>query len=159
MTVARREMKRYREGWGTIAEAAACLGMSEKTIRRRIKAGLMPAELVDGPRGPQYLVALPAGGSHQDMTVPERAGPAADAVANAREFSAVVEQYHDSLRFDLTQMQEELARTRRQLAEMSGILAALQNRLGIPVPAPQEVPAHRVSPSRTRRASRRRRAG
>ena len=37
--------------WLTIAEAAEALGVSKDTIRRRIKAGKIPAEKRPGPHG------------------------------------------------------------------------------------------------------------
>ena len=44
----------------TVSKAAAKLGVSEKTIRRRIRAGILPAELVEGPYGKQYQVPAEA---------------------------------------------------------------------------------------------------
>jgi excisionase family DNA binding protein len=41
-----------------IAEAAAALGISEKTIRRRIKAGTLRAERVVTPQGHVWLVEV-----------------------------------------------------------------------------------------------------
>lgn len=40
----------------TVAEAAAQLGVSEKTIRRYVKAGKLPATMIDGPYGPQWTI-------------------------------------------------------------------------------------------------------
>lgn len=45
----------------TIAEAAAVLGVSSQTVRRRIQAGELHAERVRRPQGFAYLVALPDG--------------------------------------------------------------------------------------------------
>jgi hypothetical protein len=43
-----------------VAEAAAALGLSEKTIRRRIKAGTIAAERVVTPQGHIWLVEVAA---------------------------------------------------------------------------------------------------
>lgn len=40
----------------TVKESAAALGVSEKTIRRRIQSGEIPAELIPGPYGDQYAI-------------------------------------------------------------------------------------------------------
>lgn len=40
----------------TIREAAKALGVSMATIRRRIKAGEIPAEIEEGPYGPTYYI-------------------------------------------------------------------------------------------------------
>jgi DNA-binding transcriptional MerR regulator len=44
--------------WLTLAEAAKALNISQRTIRRWIRAGKVDAELRSGPNGPQYY--LPA---------------------------------------------------------------------------------------------------
>lgn len=44
----------------TIKEAAEMLGVSDKTVRRRIKKGELPAELVDSPYGEQYMIPADA---------------------------------------------------------------------------------------------------
>src|SRR4051812_46795891 len=40
----------------TVKEAAARLGVSESDVRRRIKAGTLPAEQFDRPQGSYYRV-------------------------------------------------------------------------------------------------------
>ena len=44
----------------TIKEAAKRLGVSDKTVRRRIKKGELPAQLVDSPYGEQYMIPADA---------------------------------------------------------------------------------------------------
>lgn len=51
----------------TIAEAAARLQVSPKTVRQRIKRGELPAHLVEGPHGPEYR--LPAAGLENQRPV------------------------------------------------------------------------------------------
>lgn len=43
-------------GW-TIEEAAKALGVSEKTVRRRIKDGTIKAEHIAGKYGPEYRIS------------------------------------------------------------------------------------------------------
>ena len=45
----------YLHGY-SVAEAAKVLSVSEKTIRRHIKAGRLSATLFNGPRGPEYRI-------------------------------------------------------------------------------------------------------
>lgn len=58
-----------REEHLSIAQAAECLGVSTKTVRRWIKAGKLPAELIPGLYGPEYRIPASA--------VPEEAPPPA----------------------------------------------------------------------------------
>lgn len=44
----------------SLAEAAEALGIAPKTLRRRIKAGTVPAELHEGPHGPEYRIPAAA---------------------------------------------------------------------------------------------------
>lgn len=42
--------------WLTVKEAAKVLGISDKTVRRRIAAGTITAEFKEGPYGMQYYI-------------------------------------------------------------------------------------------------------
>lgn len=42
----------------TLREYARLHNVSPATVRRKIKAGSVLAELIDGPRGPQYMIAV-----------------------------------------------------------------------------------------------------
>lgn len=48
------------EGYITIRDAAEKLGVTEKTIRNRIKSGDLPAEKKEGINGPQYFIPAQA---------------------------------------------------------------------------------------------------
>jgi len=48
------------KAWVTIHEAAQALGCAAKTVRQRIKRGEIAADLVDGPRGPEYHIPVSA---------------------------------------------------------------------------------------------------
>ena len=45
--------------WRSLAEAARVLGISEKTARRRAKAGQLEARQIPTPRGPTWQVRVP----------------------------------------------------------------------------------------------------
>jgi hypothetical protein len=64
----------------SIKEAAAALGLSENAVRKRIKAGKLQADMVDGPRGPEYRVWLEdnsLAGPQSSLAMPE--GPSDEA--------------------------------------------------------------------------------
>lgn len=75
----------------SVAEAAQVLGVSEKTIRRHIKAGRLAATLFNGPRGPEYRIESlelrePSAGAalSEEATAPgDTAGVAADSVQDS----------------------------------------------------------------------------
>jgi hypothetical protein len=46
------------EGWLTLPEAAAKLGIAVITLRRRLKEGAYEAKQVPGPHGPQWMIRL-----------------------------------------------------------------------------------------------------
>ena len=52
----------------SVKAAAARLGVSTRTIRRRIKAGDLEASLVDGPYGHEYRIPLAAIQTAQTVT-------------------------------------------------------------------------------------------
>jgi excisionase family DNA binding protein len=53
--------------WLPIHEAARRLGCSPATVRRRIKAGELEAELQPGKHGVEYKVRLPAVATHESI--------------------------------------------------------------------------------------------
>lgn len=56
------------QGYLTVREAAEQLGISEKTVRRRIKNGSLPAELKQGDYGQQYFIPADAIETAQAIT-------------------------------------------------------------------------------------------
>jgi len=102
-----------------LKEAAARLGISENALRKRVKAGKVPADLVQGPRGPEYRVWLEddslaspqaslAGGAALAPILPEHAQIALQ--------DAVTAAIGDSL----ASIQASLAETVREHAEGQG---------------------------------------
>ena len=101
------------DSWVTIHEAATHLGVSQRTLRRRIRAGQVPAQLVPGPRGRQYLVAIP--------TAASPAGSVDGDVASALQAaSAMLAQDMVAVRAEIAALRDEVARLHQQVA----ILAA-----------------------------------
>src|SRR4051812_29981346 len=49
-----------QDGWLRLPEAAAAIGVSVPTLRRRIKAGRVASRLVPSPYGNAYQVRVPA---------------------------------------------------------------------------------------------------
>src|SRR5215217_4190925 len=89
----------------TLAQAAQRIGHSEKTLRRWVKSGRLPAALETGPYGPQYWVSTQAVQAAQqalDVITVERT-PDHEALALA--VAQVIEQRDAGLRAELASIQ------------------------------------------------------
>lgn len=113
----------------TVAEAAAQLGVSEKTIRRYVKAGKLPATMVDGPYGPQWTIpdaAITTAQVVTDVIAVERpADPRllglAIAEAQVAQHRALVDAL-DAIRCDVVGMQQAIPTV------VEAVVAALDER-------------------------------
>lgn len=121
----------------TITEAARRLGVSTKTIRRRIAEGTVAAHKASGPGGFCYRVtdaavlAIPAG--QVSLPVPASRGGHAEALAWTRLVEGLAAQVAD----------ERVARAR---AEWERDRLAAENaalRRALPAPAPEAAPRRR----------------
>ena len=110
----------------TLREAAARLGLSEKTVRRRIRTGRMVAELVPGPRGPQYLLLLSIDQRTPAATEPTTLTPADDARTSTGEGNghADITQELAALRAELAAVREGMAQMQEQIANLVALLSA-----------------------------------
>lgn len=117
----------------TIAETASQLGVSQKTVRRWIKAGRLPATREEGPYGPQYRVSTHAVQTAQQIidvvkverpTDPQTLALAVSRAIEERQMALITEvvRIRDGLLGEMAILQqqvsalnEELARTREQL--------------------------------------------
>ena len=107
----------------TLQQAAARLGLSARTIRRRIRSGRMLAELVPGPRGPQYLLLLSIDERTPAATEPIMLTPADDARTSTGEAHADIGQELAALRAELAAVREGMARIDAQLAKLAAQLS------------------------------------
>lgn len=98
----------------SIAEAAELLGLSRKTVRRRIHRGELPAAMEEGPYGPEYRIPAEAINTAQqiiDVVKVERTDP--------RTLALAIVQALDERDQGL---QEEIAQLRRQVEELTEAL-------------------------------------
>ncbi|MSQ33450.1 MAG: DNA-binding protein [Dehalococcoidia bacterium] len=124
----------------SVAEAAQVLGVSEKTIRRHIKAGRFSATLFNGPRGPEYRieslelrVASAGAALLEEATAPgDTAGATADsfpAVGQAQELAlAGLEGAATALLADL---QVQLAAKERRIEELQQEKVQMAGKVGV----------------------------
>src|SRR5688500_11553086 len=74
--------------WLTLTEAAALLGVSAETVRRRVQQGQLEGEQIASPRGRAWLVWLPGA---QGMTPPRDGTSAIEEVGETVEGHASLE--------------------------------------------------------------------
>jgi len=106
----------------TIKEAAEMLGVSDKTVRRRIKKGELPAELVDSPYGEQYMIPADAvEAASQTLTVAtveKQPDPMTIALAIGQALDkrdAEIKAEIQSLREEIRQRDDQIAATLEKL--------------------------------------------
>ena len=92
--------------WLSVAETAAFLGISTRTIRRWIHQGKLDAELQPGRHGPQYAIAREAAEAlgRRDQPVPL-----------------------DALTHQLAQLQHQFTRLQRQFEELRQLCLDLRH--------------------------------
>lgn len=102
----------------TISEAADLLGLSTKTIRRRIKQGEIPATLEPGPYGDQYIIPAEAIDTAQQIVDVVRVDRPTDPMTLALAITQAMDERDKGL-------QDEIAQLRRQVETLT---EALQER-------------------------------
>ena len=110
-----------------LGEAAARLGISVRTARRWIHAGLLTAELEPGRYGPQYRVPIVAVQSLQTERVASR--PATVETAGDAGARPVLRQEMTRAWQELTQIQQELWQTCQELAAARSEMQHLRREL------------------------------
>ena len=108
----------------TVEQAAAILGVSASTIRRRIRAGSLRAEPVRRPQGVVWLVHLPADAAAGTAEPP----PAASAVATAPTASDAMIAYTRTL---LEPLIAALDRSQGRVAELEREIGSLRAQLAV----------------------------
>lgn len=68
-------------GW-TLTQAAKTMNVSEKTIRRRIKSGILRAETVEGKFGPEYRILELPGDTAAKQTLDTNLGQLLDMLSS-----------------------------------------------------------------------------
>jgi len=105
----------------SIAEAAELLGLSRKTVRRRIHKGELPAAKEDGPYGPEYRIPAEAINTAQqiiDVVKVER-------TTDPRTLALAIVQALETRDQDL---QDEVAQLRQQVTELTETLESYRDR-------------------------------
>lgn len=103
----------------TIGEAALRFGVSQKTIRRWIKAGRLHAVLEEGRFGPQYRVLLPT-----EPTVGADGPISPDAIAAA--VAARLDERQSLLQQDLACLRDQVADLTRAVETLAQTLPGAQ---------------------------------
>ena len=128
--------------WFTLAEAGRALGVSEKTVRRRVKAGQVQGRQIPTQRGPAWQVWLPTTVDNEvrvDSTVPRTDDQARTMLELVR------------LVGDLQTKAEAAAMWQARAELLAERLTAAEDRLAIAAPvqtpvAPQPEPAPAPAP-------------
>jgi excisionase family DNA binding protein len=101
----------------TVAEAAARLGVNDKTIRRWVKAGRLTAQLAPGPYGQQYRIPVEALQSAQQALAVVTVERGADSHALALAVAHALEPRDVALRGEIDQLHHEIGALRTLLEE------------------------------------------
>jgi MerR family transcriptional regulator, copper efflux regulator len=99
----------------TLAAAADQLGCSQKTIRRWIKSGKLPATLEDGPYGAQYWLSTQDVQTAQQALSVVKVEARTDPQTLALAIAQALDQRDAGLRAELAAIREELAALRSAL--------------------------------------------
>jgi excisionase family DNA binding protein len=116
----------------SVSEAAQRLGVAEKTVRRWIKAGKLPARLVEGPYGPTYRVPAEAIQTAQQIVdvvrVERPTDPQTLALAIVQGLSTALEKREAAEQKALEDLQKALEAQQQQTAAALERLAREQER-------------------------------
>jgi hypothetical protein len=126
----------------TVEQAAAALGVSASTVRRRIRDGSLRAEEARRPQGVVWLVHLPAGTATDATQPPPAAGAVATTPAAAAGEAMVTytKTLLEPLVAALERTQGRVAELERENGHLAERLAATEVRLRA-LEVPREVPA------------------
>ncbi len=106
------------EGYLTINEVAERLGISSRTVRRRIKEGTIPAELRAGNYGQQYFIPASFINTAQEITDVIEVKRKHDVQTLTTAISGIMEAQNQELKEELSAIRAELASTRELLEQL-----------------------------------------
>jgi MerR family copper efflux transcriptional regulator len=101
----------------TISEAADLLGLSTKTIRRRIKQGEIPATLEPGPYGDQYIIPAEAIDTAQQIVDVVRVDRPTDPMTLALVITQALDERDKGLQDEIAQLRQQVETLTRALDE------------------------------------------
>ncbi len=101
----------------TISEAADLLGLSTKTIRRRIKQGEIPATLEAGPYGDQYIIPAAAIDTAQEIIDVVQVHRPTDATTLALIITQALDERDKGLQDEIAQLRQQVETLTRALDE------------------------------------------
>lgn len=101
----------------TISEAADLLGLSTKTIRRRIKQGEIPATLEPGPYGDQYIIPAEAIDTAQQIVDVVRVDRPTDPMTLALAITQALDERDKGLQDEIAQLRQQVETLTRALDE------------------------------------------
>lgn len=110
----------------SVKEAAVALGVSQKTIRRRIRTGILPAEKVPRPGGFEYRVDI-------DQAIASSGQPAPQVISPTVQGLLAVLRDKDG---EIRQLQNERAQLMAQLGRLQERTETLQKLLEAPKGVP-----------------------
>jgi len=109
----------------SIAEAAERLGLSKKTVMRRIQKGDLPAKLEEGPYGPEYRIPAEAITTAQEVIDVVKVERPTDPMTLAMVIVQALEERDRRL-------QEEIAGLRQEVTELTQALESYRKAIEAP---------------------------
>jgi len=112
----------------SIAEAAKLLGLSRKTVRRRIHNGELPAKLEDGPYGPEYRIPAEAINTAQEIIDVVRVERPTDPWTLAMVIVQALEERDRGLQEEIVQLRQEVTELTQALESYRKVVEAPRRR-------------------------------
>jgi hypothetical protein len=112
----------------TVEQAAAILGVSVTTVRRRIRAGFIRAEEARRPQGPIWLVYLPADATSATTEAPSATSSVATAPTTAEAMATYTRSILEPLVAALERSQTRVSELERELGRFAAEREAAEAR-------------------------------
>ena len=131
--------------WVPIKEACEILGLSDDTVRRRIKDGVLPARKETMPSGTRWLIEVPV--ADEILTQHERA---ADAPPTHAEVVASLQKVIANLEREREEFAHQLRTREREVAELHVLLQVAHKSQAL-LPPPQDYRIAEATPTNSAR--------